>query len=152
MTESQGQYDIVSEFDWELLAFVAQWAHYGGPDPDDVLPNFGMTCTRLRERVEEIIGYARRRPHRVAAERGALVDRAEQWLSTLTEASPFGVTVRPEAVQEDEFGAVGQPTLRRGVWRWQRGDQAAARSSATSSSTDPRRCSSHTLPALHRSS
>jgi hypothetical protein len=150
MTESQHPYDIVSEFDWELVTFVVQWAHYGGPDPDDVLPNFGMTCTRLRERVEEIIGYARRRPHRVAAERAALIDRAEQWLSTLTAASPFGA---PGRAGGDEFGAVGQPTLSRGVWRWRRGDQAAVdRSSATSASTDPRRSSSQTLPALHRSS
>lgn len=151
MTESQQQYDIVSEFDWELLAFVVQWAPYGGPDPDDVLPNFGMTCTRLRERVEEIIAYARRRPHRVDAPRGELVDRAEVWLSTLTGASPFGAPVGVSA-EKDELGATGQPTLSRGIWRWRRGDQAAARNSATSASTDSRRRSSHALPALHRSS
>ena len=119
MTDADRRSDIVSEFDWELLTFVVQWASYGGPSPEDVLPNFGMTCIRFRERVEEIIDYARRRPHRVGPERRELVGRAAEWLSTLTDDSPYGrpTPAEPEAV--DPLMAEG-PTLTRGVWRWQR--------------------------------
>ncbi|OBF26401.1 hypothetical protein [Mycobacterium sp. ACS4331] len=118
MTAPHDHIDTVSEFDWELVTFVVQWARYGGPDPGEVFSRFGMTCSRMRERLDEIIAYVRRRPHRANAEQRELIALAERWLSVLPGDSPYSAPVAPSP--EDALGVEGEPILSRGVWRWRK--------------------------------
>ncbi|MGA5536188.1 hypothetical protein [Mycolicibacterium nivoides] len=115
MTSGSRCADALSEFDWDLVTFVVRWARYGGPDPEEVLPNFGMTCARLRERLGQIVEYTDRHPHRLTAAQKELVARAERWLSTLDAGQSNGTA----ADGADLLEVQGQPTLRRGIWRWQ---------------------------------
>ncbi|BBZ35789.1 hypothetical protein [Mycolicibacterium confluentis] len=116
MTAVHDHIDSIAEFDWDLVTFVVQWARYGGPEPEEVLPRFGMTCTRLRERLDEIIVYAHQHPDRMKAEQRELIVRVERWLSTLAEDSPYSAPVDSPPV--DPLGVDGQPILSRGIWRW----------------------------------
>jgi hypothetical protein len=105
--------DTLSEFDWDLVTFVVRWARYGGPDPEEVLPSFGMTCDRLRERLGQIVVHAHQRPDQVTAAQKELVACAERWLSTLDPGPANGTRAGAD------LSELGRPTLRRGVWRWQ---------------------------------
>ena len=53
--------ESIDLFDRELLKFVLNWAPYGGPPDDEVLPRFGIQSDQLRRRVHEIVhaGLAR---------------------------------------------------------------------------------------------
>lgn len=45
----------IDRFDWEIMAFVVQWAPYGGPSEDEVLPRFGMTGEQLKARFTAVV-------------------------------------------------------------------------------------------------
>ncbi|MGW4101124.1 hypothetical protein [Mycobacterium sp. NPDC004974] len=79
-----------------------------------MLPNFGMSCARLRERLGQIVEYTDRHPNRVTTAQRELVGRAERWLSTVDAGRPNAT--RPGGA--DLLELLGRPTLRRGVWRW----------------------------------
>lgn len=53
--------ESIDLFDRELLKFVLNWAPYGGPPDDEVLPRFGIHSDQLCRRVQEIVhaGLAR---------------------------------------------------------------------------------------------
>lgn len=108
----------LTDFDWGLVAFVAQWERYGGPEPEEVLPRFGMSCVRMREHLEHILRYVSRHPIPLSPEQKDSVARAQRWLATLDAASPYGAPARPESVSADPLAAPGAPTMQRGVWRW----------------------------------
>ncbi|MDH6280096.1 hypothetical protein [Prescottella agglutinans] len=45
----------VSREDHELLAYATAWAPFGGPSAEDLLLRFGMSPSRFRTRVREIV-------------------------------------------------------------------------------------------------
>ncbi|MDH6676869.1 hypothetical protein M2284_001067 [Rhodococcus sp. LBL1] len=45
----------VSREDSELLAYANAWAPFGGPSAEDLLLRFGMSPSRFRTRVREIV-------------------------------------------------------------------------------------------------
>jgi hypothetical protein len=117
----------MDQFDREIVEFVAAWAPYGGPPEDEVLPRFGMSADRLRNRLRQIVVEARnttltsddRRLVLQAAEVAARQRRVESTRHAATDGDlvhdPLGATV------DDDYSAESlehRPRLQRGVWRW----------------------------------
>lgn len=42
-------------FDQDMMEFVLNWAPYGGPPADEILPRFGLAPDKLRERIRLIV-------------------------------------------------------------------------------------------------
>jgi hypothetical protein len=60
---------IADRFAHDIVTFMRNWAPYGGPPADEVLPEFGLTRDQLVTRYQEIMAAAaaRRGPaHRPA--------------------------------------------------------------------------------------
>ena len=75
----------LDRFERDVLEFVLRWAPYGGPRDEDTLPQFGMTCERLRERFRAIV-----RDFTKAGDAGAdhaLIDRAVRLLEAELQAA-----------------------------------------------------------------
>lgn len=108
----------LTEFDWSMVAFVAQWERYGGPEPEEILPRFGMSCVRMREHLEHILLYVRRHPIALSPEQKVSIDHAQRWLATLDDGSPYGAPAGRESAPADPLAAPGAPIMSRGVWRW----------------------------------
>lgn len=69
--------DRVDRFDWEILDFVVQWAPYGGPAEEEVLPRFGMTREQLQARFSDVVmELTSRRRLRLTAEQRQLLGNA----------------------------------------------------------------------------
>ncbi|WP_229481827.1 hypothetical protein [Mycolicibacterium mageritense] len=45
----------IDEFDWDIVRYVVEWAPYGGPLDEDILPRFGMDAQRLDARFIELV-------------------------------------------------------------------------------------------------
>jgi hypothetical protein len=46
--------ETIDVFDRELVIFVLNWAPYGPPPEDEVLPRFGISSNRLGQRIRDI--------------------------------------------------------------------------------------------------
>jgi hypothetical protein len=59
---------IADRFAHDIVTFMRNWAPYGGPPADEVLPEFGLTREQLVTRYHEIMAAAaaRRGPARPA--------------------------------------------------------------------------------------
>ena len=55
---------IADRFAHDIVTFMRNWAPYGGPPADEVLPEFGLTRDQLVTRYQEIMtaAAARRTP------------------------------------------------------------------------------------------
>lgn len=55
---------IADRFAHDIVTFMRNWAPYGGPPADEVLPEFGLTRDQLVTRYQEIMtaAAARRAP------------------------------------------------------------------------------------------
>ncbi len=62
---------IADRFAHDIVTFMRNWAPYGGPPADEVLPEFGLTRDQLVQRYQQILavdaarrmrGYAGVRP------------------------------------------------------------------------------------------
>ncbi|MHC9297511.1 hypothetical protein ACRCUN_34080, partial [Mycobacterium sp. LTG2003] len=47
--------ETVDQFDWDIIRYVVEWAPYGGPLDEDILPRFGMDAQRLNARFIELV-------------------------------------------------------------------------------------------------
>jgi hypothetical protein len=111
----------IDDFEWDIVAFVVQWAPYGGPSEEDSLPRFGMTCAQLHVRFAEVIrklGDFHRAslsdPQRELVRRGQRLLASETVVGERTSGPsdsdvPFGI---------DLTEAPGRWSLRQGVWHW----------------------------------
>lgn len=48
------RFETIDAFDRELVKFVVNWAPYGRPPEDEVLPRFGVSSDHLDQRVYDI--------------------------------------------------------------------------------------------------
>ncbi|KAA0090911.1 hypothetical protein CIW49_31480 [Mycolicibacterium sp. P1-18] len=60
---------IADRFAHDIVTFMRNWAPYGGPPADEVLPEFGLTREQLVTRYQEIMAAAAAR--RASASRPA---------------------------------------------------------------------------------
>ena len=49
---------IADRFAHDIVTFMRNWAPYGGPPADEVLPEFGLTREQLVTRYQEIMAAA----------------------------------------------------------------------------------------------
>ncbi|BBZ03808.1 hypothetical protein MCHIJ_32450 [Mycolicibacterium chitae] len=100
---------VIDGIDWEIVEFVVRWAPFGGPDPEEALPRFGMTSEQLSARCAHIVARVGRFESRLDGHRRALLGRARQFLeSGGTDIATLDPMARP-----------GRWVARRGVWHWQ---------------------------------
>ena len=99
----------IDQFDMEIVAFIVCWVPYGGPPQDECVPRFGMSVDRLRARFSEIVRDGSR--GHLSSDDRALLERAAT-LCTLD------VVERQQVPHGRSSPRIGNPTLRRGVWRW----------------------------------
>ena len=78
VAQAPGTYERFEEYDRQLLSFVANWAPYGGPPAEEVLPRFGFPSDRVRQRVLEVAD--RYHQVRVSSQDRALMTRALVWV------------------------------------------------------------------------
>ncbi|CAJ1501080.1 hypothetical protein [[Mycobacterium] burgundiense] len=110
----------VDQIDWEILEFVVSWAPFGGPDPEEALPRFGMTCEQLSQRFAQIVAEAGPFEARLDRPRRALLRRARQ----LLDSSSGGRGQRPSESDRGKspdpaaMPSPGNWVVRRGVWHW----------------------------------
>lgn len=55
---------IADRFAHDIVTFMRNWAPYGGPPADEVLPEFGLTREQLVTRYQEIVAAAAARQPR----------------------------------------------------------------------------------------
>lgn len=60
----------------QLLAFVLQWAPYGGPFDEDTFPRFGLTASAVMRRFDRIVVCAEMRLDELNDRDADLVRRA----------------------------------------------------------------------------
>lgn len=63
---------IADRFEHDIVTFMRSWAPYGGPPPDEVLPQFGLTRDQLIQRYREIVASERAQRER---------ERRQPWLA-----------------------------------------------------------------------
>lgn len=63
-------------FEHDIVAFMRSWEPYGGPPPDEVLPEFGMTRDQLVQRYRRILADAAARRERERHQPWLQLDRA----------------------------------------------------------------------------
>ncbi len=99
----------VDGIDWEIVEFVVRWAPFGGPDPEEALPRFGMTCEQLSARCAQIVSRLGGFETLLDGRRRALLERARQFLES------GGADI----ATLDPMSRPGRWVARRGVWHWQ---------------------------------
>jgi hypothetical protein len=55
---------IADRFAHDIVTFMRNWAPYGGPPADEVLPEFGLTREQLVQRYHDILATAAARQTR----------------------------------------------------------------------------------------
>lgn len=46
---------VADRFEHDIVTFMRNWAPYGGPPADEVLPEFGLTRDQLVQRYHQIV-------------------------------------------------------------------------------------------------
>lgn len=73
----------VDRFDWEIVTFAVQWAPYGGPGDEDVMPAFGIMSHEFQKRFTVIVNALIRSDElRVTRRQHELLTRAVELLET----------------------------------------------------------------------
>jgi hypothetical protein len=85
----------LSKWDRTLLEYVLNWAPYGGPPREEVLPLFGIAYGKLPRRVAAIIQRARR--HQPTSEEADLLHRAATALAEMSRRIKESGTRAPSA-------------------------------------------------------
>lgn len=112
------------EFDWEILRYVVDWAPYGGPHEEDILPRFGMDAQRLNTRFVELVTALSRHHSIVLTERQQrLLARARELVpstSSRTRSHTRGIagSARNSGVAFGLSPDDGRWTMRHGLWFW----------------------------------
>ncbi|BBZ03790.1 hypothetical protein MCHIJ_32270 [Mycolicibacterium chitae] len=107
----------VDDIDWEIVEFVVNWAPFGGPDPEEALPRFGMSCEQIWARFTDIVDEVGRSDARLDRRRRELVRRARRVLGRADGGAPHRSSASDPA-DPLAISAPGHWVARRGVWYW----------------------------------
>jgi hypothetical protein len=114
----------IDEFEWDIIRYLVDWAPYGGPDEEDILPRFGMDVQRLNARFVELVTELTRHSGTVLTERQRhLLIRARELVPS-TSFRPASSTARPRPSGNNTAAVLGlsphdgQWIMRHGLWFW----------------------------------
>lgn len=101
----------IDEFDWDIVRYVVNWAPYGGPDEEDVLPTFGMDARHLNARFVELVTALSLRDD------APLNHHQRRLLARARELVP-PTRSKPQARDVGLSSDGGQWIMRHGLWCW----------------------------------